>query len=90
MKLSVASAAVRLDGSLGPAFEVTAGVRQGCVAAPMLFNVFMDHVMTKALSCMPDDCGVHIHVHGRNRPACHTGSAAAEHCPIERIVMLMM
>jgi hypothetical protein len=33
------TATVRLDGSLGPAFEVTAGIRQGCVAAPMLFNV---------------------------------------------------
>jgi hypothetical protein len=44
---------------LGPAFEVTAGVRQGCVAAPMLFNVFMDHVIKKALSRMPDDCRVH-------------------------------
>jgi hypothetical protein len=81
------TAAVRLDGSLGPAFEVTAGVRQGCVAAPMLFNVFMDHVIKKALSRMPDDCGVHLHVLGRNQPAGH--STAAEHGTIERIVMLM-
>jgi hypothetical protein len=62
-----------------------AGVRQGCVAAPMLFNVFMDHVNKKALSRMPDDCRVHIHVLGRNLPAGH--SAAAEHGTIERIVM---
>lgn len=81
------TAAVRLDGKLGPAFEVTAGVRQGCVAAPMLFNVFIDHVIRKALSRMPDDCGVRIHVLGRNQPANHT--ADAESCPIERIVMLM-
>jgi hypothetical protein len=32
-------AALRLDGKVGPAFEVAAGVRQGCVAAPMLFNI---------------------------------------------------
>jgi hypothetical protein len=74
--------AFRLVGDLGPAFDANAGVRQGCVAVPMLFNVLMDYV-----SRMPDGCGVHIHVLGRNQPA---GAArAAEHCPIERIVMLM-
>jgi hypothetical protein len=76
------TAAVRLVGDLGPAFDVTAGVRQGCVAAPMLFSVLMDYV-----SRMPDGCGVHIHVLGRNQPA--DAARAAEHCPIERIVMLM-
>jgi hypothetical protein len=58
------------------------------VAAPMLFNVFMDHVIRKALSRMPDGCGVHIHVLGRDQPAGST--APAEHCPIERIVMQLM
>jgi hypothetical protein len=43
----------------------------------------MDHVIKKALSRMPDNCKVHIHVLGRNRTAGH--SAAAEHCSIERM-----
>ena len=55
-------AAVRLDGRVGPAFEVKAGVRQGCVIAPMLFNIFMDFVIKKALERMPKGCGVKVHV----------------------------
>ena len=48
--------AVRLDGRVGSAFGVTAVVRQGCVAAPMLFNVFMDHIVKQALERMPAGC----------------------------------
>jgi hypothetical protein len=53
-------AAVRLDGTLGEWFDVTSGVRQGCVIAPLLFNVFMDFVVRQALKQMPDGCGVGI------------------------------
>ena len=77
------TAAVRLGGRVGPAFEVTAGVRQGCVAAPMLFNIFMDHVVKKALNRMPEGCGVHIHVGGA------AGQGATAPTSIERIVLLM-
>jgi Reverse transcriptase (RNA-dependent DNA polymerase) len=51
-------AAVRLGSQVGPRFHVVAGVRQGCVIAPTLFNVLMDLVIKKALLRMPDDCGI--------------------------------
>jgi hypothetical protein len=56
------SAAVRLGGELGRSFLVTAGVRQGCVIAPTLFNVFIDHVLRAALARMPPEvsCGIQI------------------------------
>jgi hypothetical protein len=53
-------AAVRLGAALGPEFEVTSGVRQGCVAAPKLFNVFMDFVVSRAFRAMPEACGVTV------------------------------
>jgi hypothetical protein len=80
------TAAVRLEGRVGPAFDVTAGVRQGCVAAPMLFNIFMDHVVNTALTRMPAGCGVHVRVQGRGQAA---GDAAAAPGSIERIILLM-
>ena len=71
-------AAVRLGGQVGHRFRVVAGVRQGCVIAPTLFNVMIDLVVRKALSRMPDDCGITFWMHG---------SDAADIC--ERIVLLM-
>jgi hypothetical protein len=81
------TAAVRLDGRVGPAFDVKAGVRQGCVVAPMLFNIFMDHVVNRALAGMPEGCGVHIRVQGRSRQG--DGGIADAPGSIQRIVLLM-
>jgi len=54
------AALVRLNGRLGAPFAVTAGVRQGCVIAPLLFNVFIDFVARQALARMPPSSGVSI------------------------------
>ena len=51
------------------AFQTVAGVRQGCVIAPMLFNVFMDFVLKEGLARMEREkggpCGVQFEVDGR-------------------------
>ena len=39
------------------------GVRQGCVIAPLLFNIYMDFVVRQALAQMPPDCGVKLAYH---------------------------
>jgi hypothetical protein len=53
-------AAVKLAGSKGEWFDISHGVRQGCVIAPLLFNIFFDCVVRLALSEMPDGCGVDL------------------------------
>jgi hypothetical protein len=50
-------ATVRLGGDLGQEFSVGSGVRQGCIVAPLLFNVFLDFVVKQALASMPPDSG---------------------------------
>jgi hypothetical protein len=52
-------AIVRLGGHLGHNFPVTNGVRQGYVATPFHFNVFLDFIVKEALRVLPD-CGVEI------------------------------
>ncbi|XP_062523146.1 uncharacterized protein LOC134197813 isoform X2 [Corticium candelabrum] len=36
-------------GAISSRFEVTTGVRQGCVMSPVLFNLFMDRIMRETL-----------------------------------------
>eukprot|EP00955_Chlamydomonas_euryale_P064851 359093-Chlamydomonas_euryale.AAC.7 len=48
-------AVVRVTGGVGCSFTVKARVRQGCVIAPVLFNVFIDHILQEALSQLPPD-----------------------------------
>jgi len=37
----------RIAGLLGPEFQTRLGLRQGCVLAPILFNIYLDAVMRK-------------------------------------------
>ncbi len=53
-------AAVRLGGDLGQEFSVGSRVRQGCIVAALLFNVFLDFVVKQALANMPPDSGVSV------------------------------
>jgi hypothetical protein len=46
-------AVVRLDGVTSEPFDVRTGVRQGCVGAPLLFNVFIDAIVRRVIALMP-------------------------------------
>ncbi len=45
---------MQLGDHLGHSFPITSGVWQGCVAAPLLFNVFLDFIVKEALRALPD------------------------------------
>ena len=60
-------AAVRLDRQIGTWFDVGCGVKQGCIIAPLLFNVFMDFLVRKAVSRM-GECGITIDMGGAPLP----------------------
>ena len=48
---------VKLEGGLTQPFTTTAGVKQGCVLSPILFNLFVN----KLPLCYTDDCDlVHL------------------------------
>ena len=92
------TAALRMDGDIGPSFAVDSGVRQGCVIAPMLFNVYMDYMLQQALSRMQsefgEDCGVGVFVQ-----ECLQSLAAilyaddmvlVSHCPAQLTRMLVI
>jgi len=40
-----ANACVKINGKLSSSFSINAGVRQGCVMSPWLFNIYMDGVI---------------------------------------------
>ena len=46
---SKATSAVYYNGSVGECFRTTVGVRQGCLHSPILFNIFLERIMTGAL-----------------------------------------
>jgi hypothetical protein len=47
-------AKVCVDGKLGEWFEVTQGLRQGCVLAPLLFNIFFAFVIKHAENALDE------------------------------------
>ena len=44
-----ATSAVLFNSSIRNWFRTTAGVRQGCLLLPTLFNIFLERIMTDAL-----------------------------------------
>ena len=51
-------AAVRIEGELTEWFKIVNGLRQGCLLSPMLFNVYIDHVVRLSTAGM--DAGITI------------------------------
>ena len=39
---------VRVKGMLGAEFDLRTGVRQGCVISPLLFNIYLNHILKRA------------------------------------------
>jgi hypothetical protein len=58
---------IRLGGQVGKECTVNNSVHQGCVVAPLLFNVFLDFVVRQALADMPEDAGVSVGYCGDGR-----------------------
>jgi hypothetical protein len=84
-------AAVRLNGTLGSWFDVARGVRQGCVLAPLLFNVFIDFVARKAMqdTLQADpECGIHF-AYTRNGQEWLDAERAGEPMSMRRVAMLL-
>ena len=44
-----ATSSVQLNGSIGEWFKTTVGVRQGWLLSPILFNIFLEQIMSAAL-----------------------------------------
>ena len=44
-----ATSAVQMNGSIGEWFRTTDGVRHGCLQSPILFNIFLERIMSDAL-----------------------------------------
>ena len=76
-------AAVRLGALKGEPFSVSCGVRQMCVIAPLLFNVFIDFVVRQALARMPSDCGVYAAFRSEGRSLPVVGAdPTSDHIPL--------
>ena len=57
-------AAVRMGGVVSEWFDAHGGLRQGCVIAPLLFNINMDfNVVRQATAQMPERCGLKLAYH---------------------------
>ena len=46
---SKATSAVLFNGTIGDWFRTTVGIQQGCLPSPILFNIFLERIMTDAL-----------------------------------------
>ena len=53
---------VRINGKLSEWFNINSGVRQGCVAAPDLFNCVVDHLMSRVCAQIPDVSFGNLHL----------------------------
>jgi hypothetical protein len=80
-------AAVRLGGDRGGEFTVSSGVRQGCIVAPLLFNVFLDFVVKQALESMPPDAGVGVQFRADGRTLFDKGRGQS--LTLQRIALLL-
>ena len=56
-----ATSAVLFNSSIGNCFRTTVGVRQGCLLSPILFDIFLERIMTDAL----EDHEVTVSIGGR-------------------------
>jgi len=52
------SVKVRIGGLFGEEFRTKLGLRQGCVMAPVLFNIYLDHVLKQ----LPKRTGVNVEI----------------------------
>jgi len=71
-------APVRMGGVVSEWFDVHGRVRQGCVIAILLLNIYMDLVVWQAMALMPENCGVELayHADGKlQRDGCGSGGS---------------
>ncbi len=59
------SACVRVKGEMAECFKIKAGLGQGCVMSPWMFNVFMDGVV-REMKAKIGNLGVKMSVDGRS------------------------